>query len=434
MNALCKLFGFDPDSMNVKNEIIGGVTTFLTMSYILAVQPALLSQTGMDASALFTTTILASVIATLIMALYAKLPFALAPAMGLSAFFVYTIVMGMGYSWQFGLTAVFLEGPPPPPPPPPRVRDKIVEAMPLQLRRAITPGIGLFITFIGLKNAGIIVDNEATFVALGNLHTPSVLLACLSILFTAILIVRRVMGALLIGILVTTIIGIPMGLTHLTSLISTPPSIAPICGQLEWHNIFSIDMLVCIMTLLFMDMFDTIGTLIGVGNRAGMVDKNGNMLHLNRAFMADAVGTTAGALLGTSTISTFVESASGVNAGGRCGLTAFVTALCFSASLFFAPLFLSIPPQATAPALVLVGVMMMSDISQIDFSDYVKAIPCFVCIVFIPFTSSISDGILLGFITWVILHLLTGRAKHLNILMICLALLFILKYILLQNA
>lgn len=434
MNALCKLFGFDPDSMNVKNEIIGGVTTFLTMSYILAVQPALLSQTGMDASALFTTTILASVIATLIMALYAKLPFALAPAMGLSAFFVYTIVMGMGYSWQFGLTAVFLEGllfilltitg----------VRDKAVEAMPLQLRRAITPGIGLFITFIGLKNAGIIVDNETTFVALGNLHTPSVLLACLSILFTAILIVRRVMGTLLIGILVTTIVGIPMGLTHLTSLVSTPPSIAPICNQLEWHNIFSIDMLVCIMTLLFMDMFDTMGTLIGVGNRAGLVDKNGNMHHLNRAFMADAVGTTAGALLGTSTISTFVESASGVNAGGRCGLTSFVTALCFSASLFFAPLFLSIPPQATAPALVLVGVIMMSDISQIDFSDYVKAIPCFVCIVFIPFTSSISDGILLGFITWVILHLLTGRAKHLNILMICLALLFILKYILLLNA
>lgn len=428
---LTKLFGFDPKTMTLKKEIMGGVTTFLTMAYILAVNPSILGDAGMDSGAVFTASVAASVVATLVMALYAKLPFALAPGMGLNAFFAYTIVLTMGYTWQFALTAVFIEG---------LIfilltltglRQKIVDCMPLLLRRSISPGIGLFIAFIGLKNAGIVTGSEATLVTLGNLTDPAVLLACFGIVLSAVLLVRNVTGALLIGILATTIVGIPLGITNFTSVVSTPPSLAPIFCQFEWSSILSVDMLICVLTFLFIDMFDTIGTLIGVSTRAGMVDEQGNIPRLKDAFMADAIGTTVGAVLGTSTVTTYVESASGVNVGGRSGLTSLTTAICFALALFLAPLFLAIPGQATAPALVLVGVMMMHDIHNIDFQDYISAIPCFICVAFMPLTYSISDGILMGLISWVLLHVCCGKYKELNVGTIILSILFVLKYALL---
>lgn len=423
-----KLFGFNHQTMTIKKELLGGITTFLTMAYILAVNPAILADAGMDQGAVFTTTILSAVIATLVMAFYAKLPFALAPGMGLNAFFAYTIVLTMGYTWQFALTAVFLEG---------LIfilltltglRQKIVDSMPLTLRRAISPGIGLFIAFIGLKNAGIVASNPSTFVTMGNLHDPAVLLSCFGIMLTAALLVRKVTGALLIGILATALLGIPLQVTNFTGFLDVPPSISPIVMQFEWGSLLTIDMAICVLTFLFIDMFDTIGTLIGVSNRAGMVDEQGNIPGLKKAFMADAVGTTIGAMLGTSTVTTYVESASGVNVGGRSGLTSLTTAICFLFALFLAPLFLSIPSQATAPALILVGVMMMHDIRKVHFDEYIDAIPCFICISLMPLTYSISDGILMGLISYVLLRLLAGRWKEMNIGMYILALLFILKY------
>ena len=403
MPLLKKLFGFDSRTMSLQKEVTGGVTTFLTMSYILAVNPAVLSETGMDANALFTTTVLASFVATVMMAVYAKMPFALAPSMGVSAFFVYTIVMEMGYTWQFGLTAVFVEG----------IifilltmtglRERIVDAMPHELRKAISPGIGLFIALIGLHNAGIIDGSEETMVTLGNLHNPSVLLAAAGILFTVILLVRNVPGALLIGILATAAAGIPLGLTHFERLLNVPPGIEPIFMKMQWENIMSIDMAVCVATLLFMDIFDTMGTLIGVGQRVGLVNEKGDMPGMNKAFMADSIGTTAGAMLGTTTVSTFIESAAGVNAGGRSGLTAMVTAVCF--------------------------LLMMGDVVKLDFRNYSVAVPCFVCIVFMPFAYSISDGILLGVITWVAVSIFSGRTKELKRTTVMLAMLFVLKYV-----
>ena len=425
---LQKLFGFVPSSMTVKREVIAGITTFLTMAYILAVNPSILSDAGMDKGAVFTATVISSVLATLVMAMYAKLPFALAPGMGLNAFFAYTVVLTMGYSWQFALTAVFIEG----------IifilltltglRQKIVDSMPLVLRRAISPGIGFFIAFIGLKNAGIVSASPATFVTMGNLHDPAVLLAAFGILLSAVLLIKKVTGALLIGILVTTVIGIPLGVTHFTSVLDVPPSIAPIVMKFEWHNVLSFDMAICVLTFLFIDMFDTIGTLLGVSHRAGMVDEKGNIPHLTEAFMADAIGTAAGAMLGTSTVTTYVESASGVNAGGRSGLTSFTTAICFVLALFLAPLFLAIPAQATAPALVLVGVMMMTDVSKLHLGDFADAVPAFVCIALMPLTYSISDGILMGLITYVLLRIFAGRYRELKLGMIVLAVLFVLKY------
>ena len=429
-----KLFGFDASTMTLRKEVIGGITTFLTMAYILAVNPSILSATGMDAGAVFTTTCISAVVGTLVMALYAKLPFALAPGMGLNAFFAFTVVLTMGYSWQFALTAVLIEG----------IifilltvtglRKHIVNAIPLVMRRAISPGIGLFIAFVGLKSAGIVTSSESTFITLGDMHEPGVLLALFGILLTSALLVRKVTGSLLIGILVTTIIGIPLGITNYDGIISTPPSIEPIFWQFEWHNVFTVDMVVVVLTFLFIDMFDTIGTLIGVSNRAGMVDDDGNVKNLNQAFMADAIGTTIGAMLGTSTVTTYVESASGVNVGGRSGLTSFTAAVCFAIALLFAPLFLAIPAQATAAALILVGVMMMYEVRKVDFSDYVTGIPCFVCIVLMPLTYSISDGILLGVISYVLIHLLSGKLKdkdernNINWATILLAVLFICRY------
>lgn len=425
---LKKIFGFDPATMTVKKEVLGGITTFLTMAYILAVNPVILHDAGMDQGAVFTATVISAAFATLVMAFYAKLPFVLAPGMGLNAFFAYTIVLTMYYSWQFALTAVFIEG----------IifilltltglRQKIVDCMPLVLRRAISPGIGFFIAFIGLKSAGIVTPNDATLVSLGDLHDPAVLLACFGILLSSVLMVKKVPGALLIGILATTIIGIPIGVTRFSAVFDSPPSLSPIFLKFEWEHIFSIDMAVCVLTFLFIDMFDTIGTLIGVSNRAGMVDEKGNIPKLSKALMADAIGTTVGAILGTSTVTTFVESSSGVNVGGRCGLTAFTASICFLFALFFAPFFMSIPPEATSPALILVGVSMMLDVKKLHIEQYVDAIPSFICIILMPLTYSISDGILLGLISYVLIRVFAGRWRELNIGMCILAILFILKY------
>jgi len=429
---LQKLFGFDPKTMTMKKEIMGGITSFLTMAYILAVNPSILADAGMDSGAVFTATVVASIVATLVMAIYAKLPFALAPGMGLNAFFAYTIVLTMGYTWQFALTAVLIEG---------LIfivltltglRQKIVDCMPLCLRRSISPGIGLFIAFIGLKNAGIVTDNDATLVSLGDLHNPAVLLAIFGVLLSAVLLIRNVTGALLIGIVVTTLVGmLPfIGVTQFNALLDTPPSLAPVFCQFDWSWLDgkSLDMAVCVLTFLFIDMFDTIGTLIGVSNRAGMVDEQGNIPRLKQAFMADSIGTAFGALLGTSTVTTYVESAAGVNVGGRSGVTSAVTAVCFVLALFLAPFFLAIPSQATAPALILVGVMMMHDIRKVHFDDYTNAIPCFICIAFMPLTYSISDGILMGLISYVLIRVFSWNFKDLNVGMCILAVLFILKY------
>ena len=428
---LTKLFGFDPSSMKVSTEILAGITTFLAMSYILAVNPSILADCGMDKNALFTTTAVASIFATLVMAIYGKLPFALAPGMGLNAFFCYTVCLGMGYSWQFALTAVLIEGlifivltlt---------NVREAIVNALPLSLRKAIGAGIGLFIALIGLKGGGIVIDNPATLVDLGDVTSGAGLLSVIGLVITGILVILNVPGALLIGIIATTIIGIPLGVTQFAGVLSTPPSMKPILGQImtDPSQIFSLDMLVVVFTFLFVDMFDTIGTLVGVTTKANMVDEKGNPKRLNQAFMADAVGTVAGALLGTSTVTTYVESASGVAQGGRSGLTAFSVAVCFALAMFFAPLFTAIPGSAVCPALVIVGLVMLSPIKDIPLDDMSEAIPAYLTMILMPVTYSISNGILLGLISYVVLNLCSGKAKKVSWFMAVLAVLFVLKFI-----
>lgn len=427
-----KLFGFNPAKHNVKTEVMAGITTFLTMAYILAVNPNIfsnLASRGMDTSAVFTSTALAAVVGTLVMALYAKKPFGLAPGMGLNAFFVFTVCLGMGYTWQFALTAILIEGflfvlmtvt---------RIRTLIVDAIPATLKRAIGAGIGIYIAFIGLKNAGIIVENSATLVTIGDMTHGSALLGVIGIIITSVLIVKNVPGSLLIGILSTAFIGIPMGITHFTGVVDTPPSIAPIFCKFELHNIFTIDMLIVVFTFLFIDMFDTMGTLVGVCTKAGMMRKDGRIPGLDKAFMADAIATMAGACLGASTTTTYVESASGVAQGGRTGLTAFSTAVCFAIALFFAPIFLAIPAAATTPVLVIVGLFMLTPIKDIDLNDYAEAIPAFITIVMMPLTYSISDGILCGVISYVVINMICQNWKSLNPTLYILALLFVLKYV-----
>lgn len=429
-NKLEKLFGFDSQTSSIRTEIVSGITTFLTMSYILAVNPAMFSALeGIPVGASFTATAFASIIGTLIMAFWAKLPFGLAPGMGLNAFFVYTVCLSMGYSWQFALTAVFIEGllfilltls---------KLREAIVKAIPMNLRYAIGGGIGLFIAFIGLQNAGIIVHNPSTLVSLGDYTSAKALLAIVGLIITGVLYVKKVLGAMLIGILVTTIIGIPMGLTEFKGIISLPESVAPIFCQFQWSNIFTMDMFLVVITMLFMDLFDTVGSLVGVCTKSGMTKKDGTIPRLNQAFMADAVATTAGACLGTCTTTTYVESAAGVAIGGRSGLTAFVVACCFIISLFLSPLFLAIPQAATAPILILVGLFMLEPIRRIDFTDYTESIPAFVCILIIPLAYSIADGILLSNICYVLLNVGCGNFKKVNPAMYVLALLFLMKYI-----
>ena len=426
---LSKCFGFDVKTMNVKTEIMAGITTFLTMAYILAVNPNIFSALDMPQGAVFTATALAAVIGTLVMALWAKRPFALAPGMGLNAFFVYTVCLGMGHPWQFALTAVFVEGiifiiltit---------NVRKAIVDAIPMSVRKAIGVGIGFYIAFIGLKNGEIIVDSESTFVTLGEITKGPALLACIGILITGAMVIMNVKGSILIGILATTIIGIPMGITHFGGIISKPASISEIALQFRWGDIFTLDFLVVLMTFLFIDMFDTIGTIIGVSQKAGQVDKDGNIPRIKEIFMADAIATLAGSCMGTSTTTTYVESASGVAAGGRSGLTAFTVAICFGIAVFFSPLFLSIPSAATTAALFIVGLFMISSIKDIDFENYSDSIAAFMTIIAMPLTYSISDGIMLGVITYVLLNVCSGKFNKLNVGMYILAVLFILKYI-----
>lgn len=431
MEFLSKYFKLSENNTTVKTEVIAGVTTFMTMAYILAVNPGILSATGMDKNALFTATALSALIATLVMALVARLPFALAPGMGLNAFFAFTVVLGMGYSWQFALTAVFLEGiiflfltaf---------NIRELIVNAIPLSMKHAVSAGIGLFIAFIGLQNAGVIVNNDAVLVGLGDMSSPSVLIALGGIVLTGILLAMKVKGALLIGIFAATVAGLPFGVTHLPegSLVSAPPSLAPIFWQFEFANIFTMDMLIVLFTFLFVDMFDTVGTLVGVSSKANMLDSQGRVPRVKQALFADAIGTTAGAMLGTSTVTTYVESASGVSEGGRTGLTSLTVAILFAVALFFAPLFIMIPGAATAPALVLVGLFMLSPIRNIDMDDFTESIPAFLTIIMMPLSYSIAEGIVFGMLSFVLLKLLSGKMKDISIMMYILAVLFIIKFI-----
>ena len=427
---LNKLFGFDPAKTTVKREIFAGITTFLTMSYILAVNPSMFSLLdGMSSGAVFTSTALAAIIGCLAMAFWGKLPFGLAPGMGLNAFFVYSVCLGMGYSWQFALTAVLIEGLIFIALTVTNVREAIVNAIPLSLRNAIGAGIGLFITFIGLNSAGVIVNNDATLVGLGDITSGSALLALIGLLLTGFMFMRNVPGAILIGILITMVIGIPMGVTEFRGIVSHPESISSIFCQFEFEKVFTLDMLVVVFTFLFIDMFDTVGTLVGVCTKANMIDEKGNIYRLRQAFMADAIATTCGAMLGTSTTTTYVESAAGVAQGGRSGLTAFAVAGCFAVALFFSPLFLSIPAAATAPALIIVGLLMMEPITKIPFDDFSEAIPAFVCIVMMPLSYSISNGILLGMISYVLMNMICGKFKKITPAMYILAVLFVLKYI-----
>ncbi len=443
---LKKLFGFDPARHEMRTEIMAGITTFLAMAYILAVNPGIfsaLADQGMPGGAVFTATALAAIIGTLVMAIYAKKPFALAPGMGLNAFFVFGVCLGMGHSWQFALTAIFIEGiifiiltlt---------KVRQWIVDAIPLNLRHAIGAGIGLFIAFIGLKNGGIIVDNDATLVGLGDICHGSALLAIIGIVITGVLLILKVPGNILIGIIATALLGmLPIwqitgadgtvthsALTVFDRVVDVPPSVAPIFCQFQWSEVLSLDMLVVLFTFLFIDMFDTMGTVIGVSQKAGMVDEKGNIDGINKVFMADAIATTCGACLGTSTTTTYVESAAGVGAGGRTGLTAFTTVCCFAIALFFAPIFTHIPSAATTAALVIVGLMMLSPIKQIELDDYSESIPAFLTIILMPLCYSISDGILIGMISYVLINALCGKAKKISPTMWVLAVLFIARYI-----
>ncbi len=425
-----KYFQLKANKTDFHTEVVAGITTFLTMAYILAVNPIILGKTGMDSHAVFTATALSAIIATLVMALYAKLPFALASGMGLNAFFAYTVVLGMGYDWEFALTAVFTEGiifivmsff---------NIRELIIDAIPLTLKNSISVGIGLFIAFIGLHSAGIIVQNPATLVGLGTMNNPIVWVSLLGLLISGVLLVLRVKGALLIGIFASTIIGIPLGITHLpvSSVVQLPPSIAPIFFKFRWSQMFSLNFVVIMFTFLFVDIFDTVGTLIGVATKANMLDDNGRLHNVGKALMADAIGTVVGAVFGTSTVTTYVESAAGVSEGGRTGLTSLVTASLFIVALFLAPLFLMVPAAATAPALILVGLFMMSTIINIPFDDYTESLPAFLSIIIMPLTYSIADGIAFGMVSYVLLKVLSGKYKEINWMMYILTAVFVLKY------
>ncbi len=427
---LAKLVGYNGQT-SIRTELVAGLTTFLTMSYILAVNPDILSQAGMSKEAVFTATALASAIATFLMATLAKLPIALAPAMGVNAFFAFTLVQGMGLSWQTALAAVFIEGivfilitlf---------NIREAIVNSIPLSLRYAISAGIGMFISFIGLKNAGIIVPNEATFVMLGK-FTPVALLAVGSIMLSGILMKFKVKGALFYSIMACTLIGIPMGVTQVPenfTLVSMPHSIEPTFMKFDFSQIFSIDMLIIVFVLIFMDLFDTIGTLIGVTAKGGLMDKDGNVPNIKQALLADAIGTTVGAACGTSTVGAFVESASGISEGGRTGLTSLTVSILFILSLFFAPLFLLIPSAATTGALFIVGVLMIGNIPKINLDDISEALPAFVTMLMMVLTYSIADGIILGMLSYVVIRVFTGHYKEISITMYILSILFVIKLI-----
>jgi adenine/guanine/hypoxanthine permease len=427
-----KFFHLSEYGTDVRTEIIAGITTFMTMAYILAVNPLILSNAGMDRDAVFTATAVSSFIAIAIMAFYANLPIALAPGMGLNAFFAYTVVMQMGYSWEMALTAVFVEGiifilltff---------KVREAIIDSIPLNLKHAISVGIGIYIALIGFSNAGIVVQNDATLVSLGDVSDPKALLALSGIIITGILLVFRVKGALVLGILITTLLGIPFGITHLpeNGLVSLPPSPGPVFFKFDFSRLFTMDMLVVVFTFLFVDIFDTVGTLVGVCSKANLLDEKGRVPRARQALFADAVGTAAGAVLGTSTVTSYIESAAGVSEGGKTGLTALVVGFLFLIALFFSPLFLMIPSAATAPALVLVGLFMISPIQKINLDDYSESLPVFLTIIIMPLTYSISEGIAFGMLSFVLIKLFTGKWKQITLVMYILAVFFIIKHLL----
>ena len=454
---LDKIFHLKENHTDVKTEVMAGITTFMTMAYILAVNPNILSASGMDRGSVFTATALSAFIATCLMALLSNYPFVLAPGLGLNAYFTYTVVLGMGYTWQQALAAVFAEGiifillslt---------NVREAIFNSIPMNLKHAVSVGIGLFIAFIGLQNAKIVVGNDSTLVSIFSFKSSvaegtfssqgiTVLLALIGILVTAVLLAKDVKGSILWGILITWVLGIICQLTHLYvpnadigyySLLPdfsngiSVPSMAPTFMKMDFSIVFSLDFVVIMFAFLFVDMFDTLGTLIGVASKADMLDKDGKLPKIKGALLSDAVGTTVGAVCGTSTVTTFVESASGVAEGGRTGLTSIVAGILFALSLLLSPIFLAIPSFATAPALIVVGYLMLTSVTKIDFSDMTEAIPCFIAIIAMPFMYSISEGISMGVISYVVINLITGKAKEkkISVLMYVLAILFVLKYI-----
>ena len=454
---LDKIFHLKENHTDVKTEVMAGITTFMTMAYILAVNPNILSASGMDRGSVFTATALSAFIATCLMALLSNYPFVLAPGMGLNAYFTYTVVLGMGYTWQQALAAVFAEGiifillslt---------NVREAIFNSIPMNLKHAVSVGIGLFIAFIGLQNAKIVVGNDSTLVSIFSFKSSvaegtfssqgiTVLLALIGILVTAVLLAKDVKGSILWGILITWVLGIICQLAHLYvpnadigyySLLPdfsngiSVPSMAPTFMKMDFSIVFSLDFVVIMFAFLFVDMFDTLGTLIGVASKADMLDKDGKLPKIKGALLSDAVGTTVGAVCGTSTVTTFVESASGVAEGGRTGLTSIVAGILFALSLLLSPIFLAIPSFATAPALIVVGYLMLTSVTKIDFSDMTEAIPCFIAIIAMPFMYSISEGISMGVISYVVINLITGKAKEkkISVLMYVLAILFVLKYI-----
>ncbi|AVM69503.1 guanine permease [Lachnospiraceae bacterium oral taxon 500] len=421
-----RYFKLKENSTNIRQEAIAGFTTFMTMAYILIVNPLMLAQdgaTGMDFGKVFTATALSALIGTLIMAFLAKLPFALAPGMGLNAFFVFSVVLARQKSFQFALTAVFMEGiiflllsaf---------NVREAIIKSIPVNIKKAVSVGIGLFIAFIGLSNAGIVV-NGATPLVLGDLKQPAALLALIGLLITGILLCLKVKGALFFSIIITTIIGIPMGLTQLPEKIISLPS-TPYFFDFDWKNAFSGEMFVVMLTFLFVDIFDTVGTLVGVSTKAKMLDQDGNVPRAKQALLADAIATTVGAVLGTSTVTTFVESAAGVAEGGRTGLTSFFTALLFAVSLFLSPLFIMIPSAATAPALIMVGLFMIEPVRELDLTDFTEAIPAFLAIIMMPLSYSISEGIIFGVVSYVLLKVTTRRWREIPLVTLLLAIAFV---------
>lgn len=454
---LDKIFHLKENHTDVKTEVMAGITTFMTMAYILAVNPNILSASGMDRGAVFTATALSAFIATCLMALLSNYPFVLAPGMGLNAYFTYTVVLGMGYTWQQALAAVFVEGiifillslt---------NVREAIFNSIPMNLKHAVSVGIGLFIAFIGLQNAKIVIGNDSTLVSIFSFKSSvaegtfssqgiTVLLALIGVLVTAILLAKNVKGGILWGILITWILGIICQLTHLYvpnadlgyySLLPdfsngiSVPSMMPTFMKMDFSIVFSLDFVVIMFAFLFVDMFDTLGTLIGVASKADMLDKDGKLPKIKGALLSDAVGTSVGAVCGTSTVTTFVESASGVAEGGRTGLTSLVAGVLFALSLLLSPIFLAIPSFATAPALIVVGYLMLTSVTKIDFNDMTEAIPCFIAIIAMPFMYSISEGISMGVISYVVINVITGKAKEkkISLLMYILAVLFILKYI-----
>lgn len=442
MNFFEKCFKLKENNTNVKTEIMAGLTTFMTMAYILIVNPNILSQTGMDAGAVLTATAVAAAIGTFCMAAFANYPFALAPGMGLNAYFTFTVVFQYGYTWEVALAAVFVEGivfiilslv---------NVREMIFNAIPKNLKAATSVGIGLFIAFIGMQNAGIIVESP-TLVGLGNVKSVSVALALIGTIITLIFVIKKVKGALLWGILATYVLGIICQLTGLyvvnpdagmftlipSGVVSLPPSISPIFMKMDFSNVMSLDFVIVVFAFLFVDLFDTLGTLIGVSTKAGFLDEEGKLPKIKGALFADAIGTTFGAMLGTSTVTTFVESASGVSDGGRTGLTAFTTGVLFLVALIFTPIIRVIPSFATAPALIVVGLFMLENVTNIEFSDYTEGFPAFMTILMMVVAYSISEGLIFGVISYVLLKLFTGRAKELNPVIIIIAILFLLKLI-----